>query len=71
MKMTPAVVVIGSLLILGVIVLVVVFLPYATRIETPSDIFRARTTQEADGRSIYIANGCVYCHPLHRLGIGC
>jgi cbb3-type cytochrome c oxidase subunit II len=62
MKMTPKVVVVGSLLILGVIVLVVVILPYATRIQAPSDIFRERTAREADGRQIYIANGCVYCH---------
>lgn len=62
MNMTPRTVVIGSLLILGVIVFMVVFMPYATRIQVPSDIFRSRTTQEADGRSIYIANGCVYCH---------
>ena len=62
MRMTPKAVVIGSLLILGVIVFVVVILPYATRIQTPSDIFRERTTQEAEGRRIYIANGCVYCH---------
>jgi cbb3-type cytochrome c oxidase subunit II len=62
MKMTPKAVIIGSLLILGVIVCVVVVLPYATRIETPSDIFRERTLIEADGRAIYIANGCVYCH---------
>ena len=62
MKMTPKAIVIGSLLILGAIVFVVVFLPYATRIQVPSDIFRERTVHEADGRAIYIANGCVYCH---------
>ena len=62
MKMTPKAVVIGSLLILGVIVFVVVILPYATRIQAPSDIFRERTVPEAEGRRIYIANGCVYCH---------
>jgi cytochrome c oxidase cbb3-type subunit 2 len=62
MKMTPKAVVIGSLLILGVIVFVVVVLPYATRIEAPSDIFRERTAHEAEGRRIYISNGCVYCH---------
>ena len=62
MNMTPRIIVIGSLLILSVIVFMVVVVPYATRIEAPSDIFRSRTTQEADGRSIYIANGCVYCH---------
>jgi len=62
MNMTPRTVVIGSLLILGVIVFMVVFMPYATRIQDPSEIFRSRTPREADGRSIYIANGCVYCH---------
>lgn len=62
MNMTPKVVVIGSLLILGVIVFVVVILPYATRVEAPSNIFRDRTAQEAEGRLIYISNGCVYCH---------
>ena len=31
-------------------------------IETPSEIFRARTPRETAGRAIYIANGCVYCH---------
>ena len=40
MNMTPRAVVIGSLLILGVIVFVVVFIPYDTRIQTPSEIFR-------------------------------
>jgi cbb3-type cytochrome c oxidase subunit II len=62
MNMTPRAIVVGSLLILGVIVFVVVILPYATRIEAPSDIFRDRTAQEAGGRLIYISNGCVYCH---------
>jgi cbb3-type cytochrome c oxidase subunit II len=62
MKMTPKTIIIGSLLILGIIVFMMVFIPYATRIEAPSEIFRERTTREADGRAVYIANGCVYCH---------
>lgn len=62
MNMSPKVVVLGSLLILGVIVFVMVVLPYGTRIEAPSDIFRERTALEVEGRRIYIANGCVYCH---------
>ncbi|MBU0987534.1 MAG: cbb3-type cytochrome c oxidase subunit II [Proteobacteria bacterium] len=62
MNMTPRAVIFGSLLILGVIVFVVVVLPYATRIDTPSEIFRDRTSPETEGRAIYIANGCVYCH---------
>jgi cytochrome c oxidase cbb3-type subunit 2 len=62
MKMTPVAVVVGSLLILGAIVFMVVYMPYATYDETPSDIFRERTAEEAAGRKLYIANGCVYCH---------
>ena len=62
MKMTPRAVVIGSLLILAAVVFVVVYIPYATRSETPSAIFRPRTPAETAGRKLYIANGCVYCH---------
>ncbi|MFH1351534.1 MAG: cytochrome-c oxidase, partial [Pseudomonadota bacterium] len=62
MKMTPKVVIIGSLLILVAIVFTVVFVPYATRSENPSEIFRSRSPDEAAGRALYIANGCVYCH---------
>ena len=62
MKMTPAAVFIGSLAILATIVFMIVYMPWATRIDTPSDIYRARTAIEEKGRKIYIANGCVYCH---------
>jgi len=62
MKMTPVAVVIGSLLILGAIVFMVVYVPYSTISEAPSEIFRERTNVEAAGRKLYIANGCVYCH---------
>jgi len=62
MKMTPAVVIIGSIVIGAAIVVVVVLLPWATRIQAPSEIFRPRTAMETAGREIYMANGCVYCH---------
>jgi cytochrome c oxidase cbb3-type subunit II len=62
MKMTPVTVIMGSLLILAGVVFVVVFMPYITASEAPSDIFRTRSATEAAGRSIYMANGCVYCH---------
>jgi len=42
MKMTLKAVILGSLLILAAIVFMVVFIPYATRDETPSEIFRTR-----------------------------
>ena len=62
MKMTPMAVVIGSLLLLAAIVFMVVYMPWATRTEEPSEIFRPRSAVEARGRLLYIANGCVYCH---------
>lgn len=63
MKMTPVAVIAGSLLIFIAVVMVVVILPYANTSKTlPSDLFRARTLAEAQGRNLYIENGCVYCH---------
>jgi cbb3-type cytochrome c oxidase subunit II len=63
MKMTPAVIFIGSIMILAAVVAVVIVLPfYHTSQTTPSGIYRERTEAEAAGREIYISNGCVYCH---------
>ena len=62
MKMTPTTLIGGSLLILAAVVFVVVFMPYTTADENPSDLFRTRSETEAMGRAIYMANGCVYCH---------
>ena len=60
--MTPRVIVFGGTFILAAIVFMVVYFPWATRIERPSKIYRSRTTEEARGRALYIANGCSYCH---------
>jgi len=60
--MTPTTLIGGSLLILAAVVFVVVFMPYTTADENPSDLFRTRSETEAMGRAIYMANGCVYCH---------
>ena len=62
MKMTPRAVVIGSLIILASVVYVVVYMPWAQRDTKPSEIFRMRSQIEAEGRMIYLVNGCVYCH---------
>jgi len=62
LRMTPSAVIIGSLAILAAVIFVVVFWPYATRDDRPSEIFRPRSSVEHQGRAIYIANGCVYCH---------
>jgi len=62
LKMTPATVVLGGIVILAAIVFGVVFWPWATKVEQPSDIFRERSADENRGRQLYIANGCVNCH---------
>jgi cytochrome c oxidase cbb3-type subunit 2 len=62
MKMSPKLIVVGSLLILAAVVLVVVYTPFVTRHREPSELFRSRSPEEGVGRFIYIANGCVYCH---------
>jgi cbb3-type cytochrome c oxidase subunit II len=62
LKMTPAVVILGGIFILAVIVFTVVYWPWATKVEQPSDIFRYRTTVEDEGRKLYIGNGCMNCH---------
>jgi cytochrome c oxidase cbb3-type subunit II len=61
-KMTPSAVVVGSLAILLTITFMVVYWPWATMDKSPSEIFRSRTDREQQGRLIYMANGCVYCH---------
>ena len=66
MKMTPKVVVIGSLLILGVIVLVMVVVPYFTRIQAPSEIFRDRTAHRSRGKAnLHCQRLPVLSHAIH------
>ena len=62
MRMTPTVILVGILSLLAAITLTVVYWPYAKRNVTPSEIFRQRSAVEAEGRKIYLENGCVYCH---------
>ena len=62
MKMTPATILIGSLIIFAAVLTIAVILPWTTISEQPSNIFRPRTEIEEEGRKIYVANGCGYCH---------
>jgi cytochrome c oxidase cbb3-type subunit 2 len=62
MKMTPALLICGSLIIFGAVIFVSVFLPGYTLGDRPSDVFRLRTPTEEEGRKIFIKNGCSYCH---------
>ena len=64
MKMTPALLIVGSLLVFWSSVFVAVFLPALTT-ETPtSETWRAWTDLETEGHAQYVANGCSYCHTL-------
>jgi len=62
MKMTPRLLIAGSLIIFTAVFFVAVFLPGVTITDRPSDTFRKRTDMEETGRRIYIQNGCSYCH---------
>ncbi len=62
MKMTPAVTLIGSVIVFWAAFFAVVLWPMYTIPQEPSDIWRALTPAESRGRQLYIANGCTYCH---------
>lgn len=62
MKMTPAVLVFGGLLVFAPVIFIHIGLPWLTISEQGSDIFRHRTPLEETGRDIYVNNGCTYCH---------
>jgi cytochrome c oxidase cbb3-type subunit 2 len=62
MKMTPPVIVGGSVLLFGSVLWIAVILPWATMGERPSEIHRERTALEEEGRLVYVNNGCMFCH---------
>ncbi len=62
MKMTPALLVIGSLIVFWASVMVMVIMPAATMSRAPSDIWRPWTADEVAGNKVYVENGCSYCH---------
>jgi len=65
MKMTPALLIIGSLLMFWASMTVMVIYPAATMKELPSEIWRAMTSEEKAGHNLYVRNGCSYCHSLY------
>ncbi|HEY3275298.1 MAG TPA: cbb3-type cytochrome c oxidase subunit II [Syntrophorhabdaceae bacterium] len=62
MRMTLRLLLFGGLIIFASILFIAVILPWLTISEKPSDIFRPRTKAEDLGRSLYVANGCTFCH---------
>ncbi|HEY3283593.1 MAG TPA: cbb3-type cytochrome c oxidase subunit II [Armatimonadota bacterium] len=62
MKMTPGLVLVGSLLVFIGSVFAVIVVPAMTMGDKPSGTWRQLSPAEAEGRGLYIANGCTYCH---------
>jgi cytochrome c oxidase cbb3-type subunit II len=64
MKMTPALLVVGGLMIFWAAVFVTVIWPAMNMDDSPSDIWQPWSKLEAAGHKLYVQNGCSYCHSL-------
>ena len=64
MKMTTAMLIIGSLIVFWASTFIMVFLPSLTWKVEPSKVWRPMTTEEKEGQELYVSNGCSYCHTL-------
>lgn len=64
MKMTPALLIIGALMVFWASTFVIIGLPALTMKEEPSEIWRPLTADEKAGHKLYVQNGCSYCHSL-------
>lgn len=62
MRMTPLVLIVGSVLVFWASTFVMVFLPLASMDESPSQIWRPMTPLELEGHDLWVRNGCHYCH---------
>jgi len=62
MKMTPAIVIIGSIMAFWASMSVLVIMPAVTLHVEPSEIWRPMNAEEEAGYRLYVRNGCSYCH---------
>lgn len=62
MRMSPSVVIFGSLAVIWAAFFSVVLVPTKTISQQPSEIWRPLREREREGRLLFIANGCSYCH---------
>jgi len=62
MLMTPLMATVGAMLAFFTVVFVVVYLPTTTFEPEPSENWRPLSEQEMQGRNVFLANGCIYCH---------
>jgi cytochrome c oxidase cbb3-type subunit 2 len=64
MKMSPAVLIVGALMVFWASTFIIVGLPAMTMKDIPSEIWRPMTEAEREGHRLYVENGCSYCHSL-------
>jgi cbb3-type cytochrome c oxidase subunit II len=62
MVMTPLLVTIGAMLVFCLVVAMVVVLPTTTFEPPPSENWRPMSQLEEQGRTVFLQNGCIYCH---------
>ena len=62
MKMTPALLIIGGLLVFWASISIMTIIPALSFHPLPSEIWRPLTPQEEQGNLLYVRNGCSYCH---------
>ncbi len=62
MRMTPALLIIGGLLVFWASISIMVIIPALTFYVDPSEIWRPLTAAEEEGNHLYVKNGCSYCH---------
>ncbi len=65
MKMTPLMLVLGSIIVFVASLSIVVILPAATMHTQPSDIWLPIQENQKKGLKIYATNGCSYCHSMY------
>ncbi len=64
MKMTPALLIIGSIFMFWASAFIMVILPMQTMEVKPSTIWRPMEQPEKEGFRLFVNNGCTYCHSL-------
>jgi cytochrome c oxidase cbb3-type subunit II len=65
MKMTPAMLILGGLIVYWSSIFIMIVLPLATIKDKPSDIWTPMSSEATQGLNIYVNNGCSYCHSLY------
>ncbi len=65
MKMTPAMLIIGGLIVYWASISIMVFIPLLTVHDKPSDIWLPMPSESQKGLFLYKSNGCSYCHSLY------